>query len=244
MQSKPSAPRARGQTRVRHGVSTGATHARGEQSSWRHPGQHPPLKETAMSSPDTHAPAASHLTLARPLPDAGSSSAIEPVRRIAGSRTADASLAARLATAPGLVRRRRRALGRRPDADPSALAGERVRRPGAAARPRRPRRALRPRPRRRRRRRRRDRRRAAGRGGVAGRRAAVRLRPQARLPRPRDRRAAGPRRRRRRPARAARRRRDLQRRVRRALHRRPGGVGRRGRRRVRPRRHARRRRHA
>ena len=43
-----------------------------------------------MSSPDTHAPAAAHLTLARPLPDAGSSSAIEPVpadRRIADRPT-------------------------------------------------------------------------------------------------------------------------------------------------------------
>ena len=57
-----------------------------------------------MSSLDTHAPAATLLTLARPLTDAGSSSAIEPVRRIAGSRAADASLATRLATAPGLVR--------------------------------------------------------------------------------------------------------------------------------------------
>jgi hypothetical protein len=57
-----------------------------------------------MSPLDTHAPAATLLTLARPLPDEGSSSAIEPVRRIAGSRAADASLATRLATAPGLVR--------------------------------------------------------------------------------------------------------------------------------------------
>ena len=57
-----------------------------------------------MSSLDTHAPAATVLTLPRPRPNEGSSSAIRFVPRATDSRAADESLAARLATAPGLVR--------------------------------------------------------------------------------------------------------------------------------------------